>query len=55
MIDGVSVFRVVACVFQITQPQHFKGWLDLTSRQIDTFPKLTYPLMMLLAEDLNYR
>ncbi|KOB67027.1 Ionotropic receptor [Operophtera brumata] len=48
-----NVFLKAATV--ITQPQHFKGWLDLTNRQIDTFPKLTYPLMMLLAEDLNYR
>lgn len=40
---------------QITQPQHFKGWADLTVRHIDTFPKLTYPLMLLLAEDLHFR
>ncbi|XP_073949074.1 ionotropic receptor 75a-like [Choristoneura fumiferana] len=39
----------------ISQPQHFKGWADLTVRHIDTFPKLTYPLMMLLAEDLHFR
>uniref|UniRef100_A0A0K8TVJ1 Ionotropic Receptor n=1 Tax=Epiphyas postvittana TaxID=65032 RepID=A0A0K8TVJ1_EPIPO len=39
----------------ISQPQHFKGWADLTMRHIDTFPKLTYPLMLLLAEDLHFR
>ncbi|CAK1549296.1 unnamed protein product [Leptosia nina] len=39
----------------VSQPQFFKGWSDLRDRQIDTFPKLTYPLMMLLAEDLNFR
>ncbi|KAJ0175380.1 hypothetical protein K1T71_008539 [Dendrolimus kikuchii] len=39
----------------ITQPQHFKGWSDLTNREIDTYPKLTYPLMMLCSEDLNFR
>ncbi|XP_041987543.1 ionotropic receptor 75a-like [Aricia agestis] len=39
----------------ISQPQYFKGWSDLTNRQIDTFPKLTYPLLMLAAEDLNFR
>nr|AXF48863.1 ionotropic receptor IR32 [Lobesia botrana] len=39
----------------ITQPQFFKGWTDLTVRQIDTYPKLTYPLMLLLGEDLNFR
>ncbi|XP_049868117.1 ionotropic receptor 75a-like [Pectinophora gossypiella] len=39
----------------ISQPQHFRGWQDLTARQIDTYPKVTYPLMMLLAEDLHFR
>ncbi|CAH4037603.1 unnamed protein product [Pieris brassicae] len=39
----------------VSQPQYFKGWSDLNDRQIDTFPKLSYPLMMLLAEDLNFR
>ncbi|CAH0581069.1 unnamed protein product [Chrysodeixis includens] len=39
----------------ITQPQHFRGWSDLHNRQIDTFPKLTYPLMMLAAQDMNFR
>ncbi|CAG4961717.1 unnamed protein product [Parnassius apollo] len=39
----------------ISQPQHFKGWSDLNNRAIDTFPKLTYPLLMLAAEDLHFR
>ncbi|XP_063532719.1 glutamate receptor ionotropic, kainate glr-3-like isoform X1 [Cydia strobilella] len=39
----------------ISQPQFFKGWDDLTVRQIDTFPKLTWPLMHLLADDLHFR
>nr|XP_026501542.1 glutamate receptor ionotropic, kainate 4-like [Vanessa tameamea] len=39
----------------ISQPQYFKGWSDLTNRQIDTFPKLTYPLLMLCGEDLHFR
>ncbi|XP_028169819.1 ionotropic receptor 75a-like isoform X3 [Ostrinia furnacalis] len=39
----------------ITQPQNFKGWDDLTVKHIDTFPKLTYPLLLLCAEDLNFR
>ncbi|CAG4966999.1 unnamed protein product [Colias eurytheme] len=39
----------------VSQPQYFKGWSDLTNRQIDTFPKLTYPLLMILAEDLHFR
>ncbi|XP_059049619.1 ionotropic receptor 75a-like [Achroia grisella] len=39
----------------ISQPQHFKGWSDLTKRHIDTFPKLTYPIMNLCAEDLHFR
>ncbi|CAH0714087.1 unnamed protein product, partial [Brenthis ino] len=39
----------------ITQPQYFKGWSDLSNRQIDTFPKVTYPLLMLCGEDLNFR
>ncbi|CAH2107908.1 unnamed protein product [Euphydryas editha] len=41
--------------YKISQPQYFKGWSDLTTRQIDTFPKLTYPLLMLCGEDLNFR
>ncbi|CAH2236516.1 ionotropic receptor 75a-like [Pararge aegeria] len=39
----------------ITQPQYFKGWNDLSNRQIDTFPKVTYPLLMLCGEDLKFR
>ncbi|KAL4715367.1 hypothetical protein ACJJTC_015138 [Scirpophaga incertulas] len=39
----------------ITKPQYFKGWSDLTTRHIETFPKLTYSIMMLCAEDLNVR
>ncbi|XP_045768860.1 glutamate receptor ionotropic, kainate glr-3-like [Maniola jurtina] len=39
----------------ISQPQYFKGWDDLGDRQIDTFPKLTYPLLMLCGEDLKFR
>ncbi|KAJ8731049.1 hypothetical protein PYW08_002462 [Mythimna loreyi] len=39
----------------VSQPAHFKGWSDLRNRQIDTFPKLTYPLMMLVAQDLHFR
>ncbi|XP_023934974.2 ionotropic receptor 75a-like [Bicyclus anynana] len=39
----------------ITQPQYFKGWHDLSNRQIDTFPKVTYPLLMLCGEDLKFR
>lgn len=41
--------------FQVTQPQYFKGWSDLSNRQIDTFPKLTYPILKLCGEDLNFR
>lgn len=40
---------------QVTEPDNFKGWADLRNRQIDTFPKFTYPLMMLLAQDLHFR
>ncbi|KAJ8721746.1 hypothetical protein PYW07_002521 [Mythimna separata] len=40
---------------QVSQPAHFKGWADLRNRQIDTFPKFTYPLMMLAAQDLHFR
>ncbi|XP_048006929.1 glutamate receptor ionotropic, delta-1-like isoform X2 [Leguminivora glycinivorella] len=39
----------------ISLPQYFKGWNDLTTRHIDIVPKVTYPLMMLLAEDLHFR
>ncbi|KAF9805722.1 hypothetical protein SFRURICE_009354 [Spodoptera frugiperda] len=39
----------------VTEPDNFKGWADLRNRQIDTFPKFTYPLMMLLAQDLHFR
>ncbi|XP_072938888.1 uncharacterized protein [Epargyreus clarus] len=39
----------------MTQPQHFRGWWDLSNRHIDTFPKLTYPLLVHCAEDLNFR
>nr|QNS36191.1 ionotropic receptor 75d [Mythimna separata] len=39
----------------VSQPAHFKGWADLRNRQIDTFPKFTYPLMMLAAQDLHFR
>ncbi|KPJ13340.1 Glutamate receptor, ionotropic kainate 4 [Papilio machaon] len=39
----------------VSRPQQFSGWTDVSSRAVDTFPKLTYPLMMLLAEDLNFR
>ncbi|XP_032515501.2 glutamate receptor ionotropic, kainate glr-3-like isoform X2 [Danaus plexippus] len=39
----------------VTQPQYFKGWSDLSNRQIDTFPKLTYPILKLCGEDLNFR
>ncbi|KPI96907.1 Glutamate receptor delta-1 subunit [Papilio xuthus] len=39
----------------VSRPQQFSGWADVSSRAVDTFPKLTYPLMMLLAEDLNFR
>ncbi|CAG9785360.1 unnamed protein product [Diatraea saccharalis] len=39
----------------ITQPQHFKSWTDLTTRHIEPFPKVTYPIMILCAEDLNFR
>ncbi|KAJ2942529.1 hypothetical protein O0L34_g1996 [Tuta absoluta] len=43
------------CEVIVSQPQYFKGWNDLTQRQIDTYPKLTHPLMLLLAEDLHFR
>ncbi|KAI5633240.1 glutamate receptor 1-like [Phthorimaea operculella] len=43
------------CEVIVSQPQYFKGWSDLTQRQIDTYPKLTYPLMMLVADDLHFR
>ncbi|XP_068632718.1 uncharacterized protein [Battus philenor] len=39
----------------ITHPQHFRSWSDVSSRAVDTFPKLTYPLLMLAAEDLHFR
>uniref|UniRef100_A0A2A4JEM6 Uncharacterized protein n=1 Tax=Heliothis virescens TaxID=7102 RepID=A0A2A4JEM6_HELVI len=39
----------------VTEPYNFKGWSDLRNRQIDTFPKFTYPLMMLAAQDMHFR
>ncbi|RVE45316.1 hypothetical protein evm_010021 [Chilo suppressalis] len=51
--DLQNVYLKAATI--ISQPHHFKGWTDLTVRHIDTFPKLTYPLMMLCAEDLHFR
>lgn len=52
----MDIFKhVLSCYLQITQPQNFKGWNDLTVRHIDTFPKLMYPLLMHCAEDLNFR
>ncbi|CAB3224062.1 unnamed protein product [Arctia plantaginis] len=38
----------------IGQPEYFHGWSDVSTRQIDTFPKLTYPLVLNLADDLNF-
>ncbi|XP_052754703.1 ionotropic receptor 75a [Galleria mellonella] len=51
--DLKNVFLKSATI--ISQPQHFKGWSDLTTRHIDTFPKFTYPLLNLCAEDLHFR
>ncbi|XP_037298268.1 glutamate receptor ionotropic, delta-2 [Manduca sexta] len=51
--DLKNVYLTAATI--ITQPQYFKGWSDLHDRQIDTYPKFTYPIMMLCAEDLNFR
>ncbi|KAM3959593.1 ionotropic receptor 75a-like [Aphomia sociella] len=51
--DLKNVFLRSATV--ITQPQHFKGWTTMESREIDTFPKLTYQLLQLCAEDLHFR
>nr|ARO70544.1 antennal ionotropic receptor 75d-2 [Dendrolimus punctatus] len=51
--DLSNVYLTAATI--VTQPQYFKGWSDLTNREIDTYPKLTYPLMMLCSEDLNFR
>ncbi|CAH2075857.1 unnamed protein product, partial [Iphiclides podalirius] len=51
--DLKNVYLKAATI--ISQPQYFKGWSDLNNRAIDTFPKLTYPLLMLAAEDLNFR
>ncbi|CAK1601443.1 unnamed protein product [Parnassius mnemosyne] len=51
--DLHNVYLKAATV--ISQPQHFKGWSELNNRAIDTFPKLTYPLLMLAAEDLHFR
>nr|ALM24944.1 ionotropic receptor 75d [Athetis dissimilis] len=45
-LNGISI---------VTQPEYFKGWTDLRNRQIDTFPKFTYPLMKLAARDLHFR
>lgn len=42
-------------VFEVTKPESFRSWWDMRDRQIDTFPKFTYPLMMLLAQDMNFR
>lgn len=39
----------------MTQPESFVGWDDLTTKGIDTIPKVTYPLILLLAQDLNIR
>lgn len=56
---SVKLDRSVSIKFlsflQVTEPDNFKGWADLRNRQIDTFPKFTYPLMMLLAQDLHFR
>lgn len=46
---------IFCCNSQVSQPQYFKGWNDKSDRQIDTYPKLTYPIMMLAAEDLHFR
>ncbi|XP_075974129.1 ionotropic receptor 75a-like [Anticarsia gemmatalis] len=38
----------------IGQPEFFRGWWDVSTRQLDTFPKVTHPLMMLASEDMNF-
>ncbi|XP_048483447.1 uncharacterized protein LOC105392960 [Plutella xylostella] len=43
----------VKAALVVTQPDSFVGWDDLTTKGIDTIPKVTYPLILLLAQDLN--
>nr|AXY83433.1 putative ionotropic receptor 2 [Conopomorpha sinensis] len=47
----IRIVGVVVLVF----PQVFKGWNDFTNMQIDNFPKFSYPLVLTLADDLNFR
>ncbi|XP_037969861.2 uncharacterized protein LOC105392961 [Plutella xylostella] len=45
----------VKAVLVISHPESFRGWDDLSTKHIDTLPKATYPLVMLLADDMNFR